>query len=48
MKVEPTAADLVDIARATILSDIVPALPGDPRYAALMACLLYTSDAADE
>ncbi|MBK6981188.1 MAG: hypothetical protein IPH30_06620 [Betaproteobacteria bacterium] len=37
MKVEPTAADLVDIARATILSDIVPALPGDPRYAALMA-----------
>ncbi len=37
MKVEPAAADLLDIARATILSDIVPALPGNQRYAALMA-----------
>lgn len=37
MKVEPAAADLLDIARAAILSDIVPALPGNQRYTALMA-----------
>lgn len=36
MKVEPAAADLLDIARATILSEVVPALPEAQRYAALM------------
>ena len=37
MKVEPSAADLLDIARRTIVSDIAPALPEPARYAALMA-----------
>ena len=37
MKVEPSAADLLDIARATILADVAPSLPEDKRYAALMA-----------
>jgi hypothetical protein len=37
MKVEPGAADLLDIARATILAEIAPALPEPQRYAALMA-----------
>ncbi len=37
MKVEPSAADLLDIARATILSEIAPSLPEPKRYAALMA-----------
>ena len=37
MKVEPSAADLLDIARTTILSEIAPALPEAARYAALMA-----------
>lgn len=37
MKVEPSAADLLDIARATILAVIVPSLPESQRYAALMA-----------
>jgi hypothetical protein len=37
MKVEPSAADLLEIARATILSEIAPALPEAQRYAALMA-----------
>ena len=37
MKVEPAAADLLAIARATILSEVVPALPEAQRYAALMA-----------
>lgn len=37
MKVEPGAADLLDIARATILAEIAPALPQAQRYAALMA-----------
>ncbi len=37
MKVEPSAASLLEIARATILADIAPALPEAQRYAALMA-----------
>ena len=37
MKVEPMAADLLDIARATIIAQIAPALPEPQRYAALMA-----------
>ncbi|MBL0141170.1 MAG: hypothetical protein IPP91_03680 [Betaproteobacteria bacterium] len=37
MKVEPLAADLLEIARATILEQIVPSLPQSQRYAALMA-----------
>jgi hypothetical protein len=37
MKVEPSAADLMAIAREAILSEIAPALPEDRRYAALMA-----------
>ncbi len=37
MKVEPSAADLLDIARATILSEIAPSLPEPKRYAALMS-----------
>lgn len=37
MKVEPGAADLLAIARETILEEIAPALPEAQRYAALMA-----------
>lgn len=37
MKVEPASAELLEIARATILSEIAPALPEGQRYAALMA-----------
>jgi hypothetical protein len=37
VKVEPGAADLLEIARATILADVAPSLPEDKRYAALMA-----------
>ena len=37
MKVEPSAADLLDIARATILEEIAPHLPEARRYTALMA-----------
>lgn len=37
MKVEPSAADLLDIARATILAQVAPSLPESQRYAALMA-----------
>ena len=37
MKVEPSAADLLGIARATILAEIAPALPEAKRYGALMA-----------
>lgn len=37
MKVEPGAADLLAIARETILGEIAPALPESQRYAALMA-----------
>ena len=37
MKVEPSAAELLGIARATILSEIAPALPEGQRYCALMA-----------
>lgn len=32
----PDAADLLAIARATLLSELIPALPGDQRYAGLM------------
>jgi hypothetical protein len=37
VKVEPSAQDLLDVARAAILAEIVPALPESQRYAALMA-----------
>jgi hypothetical protein len=37
MKVEPASAELLEIARAAILSEIAPALPEGQRYAALMA-----------
>jgi hypothetical protein len=37
VKVEPGAADLLAIARETILREIAPALPEGQRYAALMA-----------
>jgi hypothetical protein len=37
VKVEPGAADLLAIARETILKEIAPALPESQRYAALMA-----------
>jgi hypothetical protein len=37
VKVEPSAQDLLDIARATIIAEIVPSLPESRRYAALMA-----------
>jgi hypothetical protein len=37
MKVEPSSRDLLEIARATLLSEIAPALPEAQRYAALMA-----------
>ena len=37
MKVEPSAAALLEIARTTILADIAPALSEAQRYAALMA-----------
>jgi hypothetical protein len=37
MKIEPSAADLLDIARTAILADVAPALPEAQRYAALMA-----------
>ncbi len=36
MKVEPSARDLLDIARAAILEDLAPSLPDSKRYAALM------------
>jgi hypothetical protein len=37
MKTEPGAADLIEIARAAIVAELVPALPEDRRYTALMA-----------
>lgn len=37
MKVEPSAADLIDIARLAILDDLAPSLPEASRYTALMA-----------
>lgn len=37
MKVEPSSTELLEIARAAILSEIAPALPEGARYAALMA-----------
>ena len=37
MKVEPSAQDLLDIARAALIDEIVPSLPESRRYAALMA-----------
>lgn len=36
MKVEPAAGDLLATARATLLEEVVPALAGPQRYAALM------------
>lgn len=37
MKVEPSAPDLLELARAAILEELAPALPEARRYAALMA-----------
>lgn len=37
MKVEPSSRDLLEIARATLLSEIAPAIPEAQRYGALMA-----------
>jgi hypothetical protein len=37
MKVEPSAVELLEIARAAILLEIAPSLPEAKRYAALMA-----------
>lgn len=37
MKVEPCARDLLEIARATLLAQVAPALPEAQRYGALMA-----------
>lgn len=37
MKVEPSARDLLEIARATLVAEIAPALPEAQRYGALMA-----------
>ena len=37
MKVEPSSRDLLEIARATLLAEIAPALPEAQRYGALMA-----------
>lgn len=36
MKVEPAAAGLLEIARATLLAEIAPSLSAQQRYAALM------------
>jgi hypothetical protein len=37
MKVEPAAADLLAVARETLLAQVVPAMPEAQRYVALMA-----------
>ena len=37
MKVDPSAVDVLEAARAAILGEIVPALPAGYRYVALMA-----------
>ena len=37
MKVEPSSRDLLEIARATLLAEIAPALPEAQRYGVLMA-----------
>lgn len=37
MKVEPGARELLEAARAALVSEVVPLLPADKRYAALMA-----------
>jgi hypothetical protein len=37
VKVEPSSRDLLEIARATLLAEIAPALPEAQRYGALMA-----------
>lgn len=37
MKVEPGAADLLEVAREALVAQVVPALPEAQRYAALMA-----------
>lgn len=36
MKVEPSARELLEVARAALLDDLVPSLPESKRYAALM------------
>jgi len=36
MKVEPSARDLLEVARAALLDDLVASLPESSRYAALM------------
>jgi hypothetical protein len=36
MKVEPGASDLLETARALFVDELLPALPSDKRYAALM------------
>ena len=37
MKVEPGARELLEAARAALVNEVVPQLPADKRYAALMA-----------
>lgn len=37
MKVEPGARDLIETARAALVNEVIPKLPADQRYAALMA-----------
>ena len=37
MKVEPGARELLEAARAALVNEVVPLLPSDKRYAALMA-----------
>ena len=37
MRVEPAAAELLEVAREAILAEIAPSLPESRRYAALMA-----------
>lgn len=37
MKVEPGARELLEAARAALVNEVVPRLPADQRYAALMA-----------
>ncbi|MBK8323603.1 MAG: hypothetical protein IPL06_12880 [Betaproteobacteria bacterium] len=37
MKVEPGARELLEAARAALVNEVIPLLPADKRYAALMA-----------
>ena len=49
MKVEPGAKDLLETARAVFVDELLPALPAEKRYAALMvanAMAIATRDAA--